>query len=199
MKVVGLTGSIGMGKSETARMFRACGVPVFDADAVVHQLQAKGGRAIPAIEAAFPAVVQAGVLDRQKLGALVFAEPEAKKKLEAIMHPMVAEERIGFFAGAEKADVKFVVLDVPLLFETGGNKACDKVIVVSAPAEIQRTRVLARPGMTEEKFNHILARQVPDADKRAGADYVIETDKGLDHAEAKVKRIIGELTEVYGS
>lgn len=197
MKVVGLTGSIGMGKSETARMFRECGVLVFDADAVVHTLQAKSGKAIPAIEAAFPGVVQAGVLDRQKLGSLVFADPEAKKKLEAIMHPMVGEERIGFFANAEKAGASFVVLDVPLLFETGGNKVCDKVIVVSAPADIQRTRVLARPGMTEEKFEHILARQVPDADKRAGADYVIETDKGLDHARLEVQRIVDELTETY--
>lgn len=198
MKVVGLTGSIGMGKSETARMFRECDVLVFDADAVVHQLQAKDGRAIPLIEAEFPGVVQAGVLDRQKLGAVVFADPEAKKKLEAIMHPMVAEERIGFFESAEKAGADFVVLDVPLLFEMGGNAACDKVIVVSAPEEVQRARVLARPGMTEEKFEHIVKRQTPDADKRAGADYIIETDKGLDHAKAAVEHVVGELTKVYG-
>ena len=197
MKVVGLTGSIGMGKSETARMFREGGVLVFDADAAVHKLQAKYGRAIPGIEAAFPGVVQAGVLDRQKLGSLVFADLEAKKKLEAIMHPMVAEERIEFFAEAEKAGAAFVVLDVPLLFETGGNAACDKVIVVSAPTEVQRTRVLARPGMTEKKFEHIVKRQTPDADKRAGADYVIETDKGLDHARAAVENIVDELTKVY--
>lgn len=196
MKIVGLTGSIGMGKSETARMFRECGVMVFDADAVVHDLQAKDGRAIPAIEAAFPDVIKSGVLDRQKLGTRIFSDPDAKKKLEAIMHPMVAEERINFFAKAEKAGVAFVVLDVPLLFETGGNAACDKVIVVSAPVDVQRERVLARPGMTREKFKHILARQTPDADKRAGADYIIETDKGLDHARAVVKQIVDELSKV---
>jgi len=197
MKVVGLTGSIGMGKSETARMFRECGIMVFDADAVVHDLQAKGGRAIPAIEAAFPGVIQSGVLDRQKLGAIVFAEPEAKKILESIMHPMVAEERIRFFTEAEEVGARFVVLDVPLLFETGGNAACDIVIVVSASADVQRERVLARPGMTEEKFEQILKKQTPDADKRAGADYIIETDKGLDHAQAAVKRIVDELTKAY--
>lgn len=195
MKVVGLTGSIGMGKSETARMFRERNVPVFDADAIVHKLQAKDGQAIPAIQSVFPDVVHTGILDRQKLGAVIFADSGAKKKLEAIMHPMVAKERVDFFKKAEATGTLFVVLDVPLLFETGGNKACDKVVVVSAPANIQRARVLARPGMTEEKFNHILARQVPDADKRAGADYIIETDKGLDHAAAEVTRIVDELTE----
>lgn len=197
MKIVGLTGSIGMGKSETARMFRECGVMVFDADAVVHGLQAKGGRAIPAIEEAFPGVIQLGVLDRQKLGAVVFSDPDAKKTLEAIMHPMVAEERIKFFAEAEEAGADFVVLDVPLLFETGGNAACDIVIVVSSPAAVQRERVLARPGMTKEKFEQILKKQTPDADKRAGADYIIETDKGLDHAQAAVKQIVNELTRTY--
>ncbi|TNE65131.1 MAG: dephospho-CoA kinase [Alphaproteobacteria bacterium] len=193
MKIVGLTGSIGMGKSETAKMFAALGVPVFDADATVHALQARDGRAIPAIEAAFPGVVTDGVLDRGKLGAIVFADPEAKKRLEAIMHPMVAEERVGFFEAAEKSGARFVVLDIPLLFETGGNKGCDKVVVVSAPADIQRARVLARPGMTAEKFDHILARQVPDHDKRAGADYIVDTSQGLDHARAQVQQIVREL------
>ena len=195
MLIVGLTGSIGMGKSETAKMFRAEGVPVFDADATVHTLQAKGGKALPHIEAAFPDVIKEGRLDRAALGVIVFADADAKKKLEAIMHPMVAEERIGFFAAAEAAKAPFVVLDIPLLFETSGDKACHKVVVVSAPADIQRERVLARPGMTVKKFEQILAKQVPDADKRAGADYIIETDKGLDHAREQVKQIIRELGE----
>jgi dephospho-CoA kinase len=195
MITVGLTGSIGMGKSETARMFCALGVPVFDADAVVHDLQAKNGPAIAPIVAAFPGVVTDGELDRNKLGAMVFADPELKKKLEHIIHPMVAEKRVTFFKEAASQGAPFVVLDIPLLFETGGNTACDKVIVVSAPADVQRRRVLARPGMTPEKFDDILERQTPDADKRAGADYIIETDKGLDHARLAVERIIQELTE----
>ncbi len=198
MKVIGLTGSIGMGKSETAGMFRELGVPVFDADAVVHKLQAPGGLAIPVIELAFPGVIEAGVLDRQKLGAIVFADTDAKKRLEAIMHPMVAKERTLFFASAEKAGAPFVVVDVPLLFETGGNAACDKVIVVSAPAAVQRSRVLARLGMTTEKFEQILSKQTPDADKRAGADYIIETDKGFEHARARVQEIIDDLMGQYG-
>ncbi len=197
MKVIGLTGSIGMGKSETAMMFRDLGVPVFDADATVHRLQAKGGRALPAIDAVFPGVVEAGLLDRQSLGAIVFADAAAKRKLETIIHPMVGEERAIFFAEAEKDGADFVVLDVPLLFETGGNTACDKVVVVSAPAEVQRARVLARPGMTAQKFEQILSKQTPDADKRAGADYIIETDKGLDHARAAVAKIITELKGQY--
>ena len=197
MKIIGLTGSIGMGKSETAEMFRALGVPVFDADAAVHQLQAKGGRAIPAINAAFPGVVEDGVLDRQKLGAIIFTNPEAKSRLEAIVHPMVAEERASFFRDAEAAGAAFVVLDVPLLFETGGNAACDKIVVASAPAETQRARVLARDGMTPQKFEQILAKQMPDADKRAGADYIVETNHGLDHARAKVVEIVEELNGQY--
>jgi len=198
MKIVGLTGSIGMGKTETAGMFRDLGIPVFDADAVVHQLQAPGGRAISQIKLAFPSVIDAGVLDRQKLGAIVFADAAEKKKLEAIMHPMVGEERAAFFSDAEKVGTPFVVVDVPLLFETGGNAACDKVIVVSAPESIQRSRVLARAGMTAEKFEHILSKQTPDADKRAGADYIIETDKGLEHARAHVQEIVDDLTGQYG-
>ncbi|WP_262693437.1 dephospho-CoA kinase [Kordiimonas aquimaris] len=195
MIVVGLTGSIGMGKSETAKMFAELDVPVFDADAVVHSLQAKGGPAIAPIAAAFPGVVKEGVLDRQKLGAMVFAKPELKEQLEAIIHPMVGVVRAAFFENAQKKGVPFVVLDVPLLFETGGNKACNKVVVVSAPVDVQRARVLDRKGMTPEKFDNILARQTPDADKRAGADYVIETDKGLDHARSEVARITQELRE----
>lgn len=193
MMIVGLTGSIGMGKSETAKMFADLGVPVFDADAAVHALQARNGRAIPQIKSAFPGVVEDGELDRAALGKIVFADAKAKRRLEAIIHPMVADERRTFFEKAESAGHSFVVVDVPLLFETGGNMACDKVVVVSAPANIQRTRVLARPGMTREKFDQILKQQTPDADKRAGADYIVETDKGLDHARATVRGIVEEL------
>ena len=194
MMIVGLTGSVGMGKSETAKMFAKAGVPVFDADAIVHKLQAVGGKAIAPIREAFPEVIKSGVLDRAALGAIIFSSTEAKKTLEAIMHPMVAEERLGFFSAAEKSGAPFVVLDIPLLFETGGDKACHKVVVVSAPAEVQRERVLRRPGMSAEKFEQILAKQTPDADKRAKADYIIETDKGLKHAEAEVVRIIEDLS-----
>ncbi|MCK0070148.1 dephospho-CoA kinase [Kordiimonas laminariae] len=190
MIIVGLTGSIGMGKSETAKMFVAEGVPVFDADAAVHRLQKKGGKALPLIEKAFPGSVAGGELDRASLGAQVFADPAKKKVLENIMHPMVGDERIAFFEAAEKANADIVVLDVPLLFETGGDKGCHYSVVVSAPAEVQRERVLARSGMTAEKFEDILKRQMPDADKRAKADYIVDTDKGLEHAKARVREIL---------
>jgi len=196
MIIVGLTGSIGMGKSETAKIFAAKGVPVFDADAVVHTLQAKNGKALGPIEEAFPGVVKGGVLDRAKLGSIVFADVDAKKNLEAIIHPMVAEERVAFFDSAEAANAPFIVLDVPLLFETGGNTACDKVIVVSAPADMQKERVLVRRGMTEEKFAHILLQQVPDAEKCAKADYVVDSGKGIEHAEQQVADIIQSLQEL---
>jgi len=195
MKIIGLTGSIGMGKSETAKMFTSEGVPVFDADAEVHKLQGAGGEALPLIDAAFPGVIVDGHLDRAKLGAVVFSDADSRKKLEAIMHPMVGKARAEFFKEAEKTQAKFVVIDVPLLFEVGGDKACDKIIVVSAPAAVQRERVLARPGMSVQKFEQILAKQTPDADKRAAADYIIETDKGFDHARARVVEIIEELKE----
>lgn len=196
MLIVGLTGSIGMGKSETAKMFRAEGIPVFDADAAVHKLQARGGKALPEIERIFPGVIKGGELDRAKLGQIVFNDENAKKQLEAIMHPMVAEERIGFFMEAEKNKAPFVVLDIPLLYETSGDKACHKVVVVSAPAAIQRQRVLERPAMTSERFEAILDKQVPDVEKRSRADYVIETDKGLEQAHARVREIIKDLNEI---
>lgn len=198
MMIIGLTGSIGMGKSETAKMFTRLGVPVFDADATVRALQAPGGKALGPIEDAFPGTVKDGALDRDALGRIVFADPAAKKKLEAIMHPMVADERIAFFQKAEADGAKMVVLDVPLLFETGGDKACHKVVVVSAPTEIQRERVLARPGMTVEKFEQILASQTPDDDKRARADYVVESNFGLDHAFRQVEAIVKELGHESG-
>ena len=196
MMIVGLTGSIGMGKSATAKMFADLGVQVFDADATVHALQAKDGPAIPAIDEAFPGVVKGGVLDRDALGKIVFADPAAKKRLEAIIHPMVGVARQRFFEEAKAGGYPFVVMDVPLLFETGGNRACDKVVVVSAPADIQRERVLQRPGMTPDKFENILSRQTPDADKRAAADYIIETDKGFDHARGMVANVVDELKDI---
>lgn len=196
-KIVGLTGSIGMGKSTTADLLRARGVAVFDADATVHRLQQKNGVAIPAIEAAFPGIVTGGVLDRAKLGALVFSDPSALKALEAIMHPLVGEARATFFRDAQGRGDQFVVLDVPLLFETGGDAGCDAVIVCSAPADVQRARVLDRPDMTDQKFDDILARQVPDSDKRARADFVVETDKGLDDADRQIGDIIKLLETRY--
>ncbi len=173
MIVVGLTGSIGMGKSTVAAMFRRLRVPVFDADAAVHALQAPGGAALPAIAAAFPGVVAGGVLDRQALGAAVFGDGAALGRLEGIVHPLVAAARAGFLRRHRRAAA--VVLDIPLLFEAGGADACDLVAVVSAPAAVQRARVLARPGMTPAKLAAILARQVPDAIKRSRADVVIPT------------------------
>jgi dephospho-CoA kinase len=193
MIILGLTGSIGMGKSETAKMFRALDVPVFDADATVHALQGKDGPALPAIEDAFPGTVTDGVLDRQKLGAQVFANSDNLRKLEAIIHPMVGAARADFMKAAHDSGKKLVVVDVPLLFETGGNNFCDKTVVVSAPPEVQRERVLARPGMNEDKFEDILQKQMPDAEKRARADYIVETDKGLDFARDKVKDIIADI------
>jgi dephospho-CoA kinase len=195
MIIVGLTGSIGMGKSATADMFREFGVPVFDADAVVHDLQSKDGKAIPTIHEAFPGVVHNGVLDRALLGKEVFADKSALKKLEAIMHPMVQDERVKFFENAARESHTIVVLDIPLLFETGGDSACDKTIVVSAPYDIQKKRVLERSNMTLQKFEDILSKQTPDTTKREKADFIVETDKGFDHAKAQVKTIIETLNQ----
>lgn len=197
MIIVGLTGSIGMGKSATADMFREFDIPVFDADAVVHILQAKDGKAIPYIDKAFPGVVHDGILNRGLLGQQVFADKAALKKLEAIMHPMVQEERVKFFEQAEKDGKKFVVLDIPLLFETGGNQACDKIIVVSAPYDVQKKRVLERKGMSEEKFEDILAKQTPDNEKRGKADFIIDTDQGFDHARKQVQHVIETLSNEF--
>ncbi|HTR86707.1 MAG TPA: dephospho-CoA kinase, partial [Reyranella sp.] len=179
MVIVGLTGSIGMGKSTAASMLRRMGVPVYDADAAVHALQAPGGAALPPIEAAFPGVVQGGVLDRQALGARVFGHPEALRRLEAIVHPLVGQRQRAFLKRAAARGVPLVVLDIPLLFEGRGERRVDATLVVSAPAFLQRRRVLARPGMTAEKFAGILRQQVPDTVKRAKANVVIPTGLGL--------------------
>jgi dephospho-CoA kinase len=193
MIILGLTGSIGMGKSTTSAMFEAEGVPVYDSDAAVHALYAKGGAAVAPVEAAFPGVVVDDAIDRTLLSARVVGKPEALKALEAIVHPLVGADRIGFFEKAAAEGKDIVVLDVPLLFETGGDRKVDKVVVVSAPAEVQRARVLARPGMDAAKFEAILARQTPDAEKRTRADFVIDTSQGLDHARGQVRDILTRL------
>jgi dephospho-CoA kinase len=181
MKILGLTGSIGMGKSTVAAMFEEAGVPVFDADAAVHRLQGPGGALVGEIEAAFPGTTGPEGVDRGALGAQVLGDPEALARLEAIVHPAVGRMRQAFLEG--NASEPLVLFDIPLLFEKTGRAGLDAVAVVSAPAEVQRERVLARPGMTPEKFEHILALQMPDAEKRARADFVIDT--GCDHQQTR--------------
>ena len=188
MKTIGLTGSIGMGKSAVAQMFADEGIAVFDADATVRRLQGPGGRLLPAIEAAFPGTTGPHGVDRAELGARVFGDDAAIKRLEAIVHPAVGEERAAFLA--RHADDDMVVFDIPLLFETGGDRNVDMVVVVSADAATQQARVLARPGMTRERLAEILARQTPDAEKRARADHVIATDCPMDQTRAAVRRVI---------
>jgi dephospho-CoA kinase len=188
MKVAGLTGSIGMGKSTVAAMLRELGIPVFDADAVVHGLQGPNGRLLAAIEAVFPGTTGDGGVDRQKLGAQVLGDDVAMARLELIVHPAVAEERAAFLA--DNRDAPLVAFDVPLLFEKGGESGLDATMVVSAPADVQRTRVLARRGMTPEKFDAILARQMPDAQKRVLADFVIDTGVPLAATRARVAEVV---------
>lgn len=190
--VLGLTGSIGMGKSAVAAMFQGLGVPVFDADAAVHELQGPGGALVGAIEAAFPGTTGPGGVDRQKLGPLVLGQPEALARLEAIIHPEVGRMRADFLA--RHADKALIVFDIPLLYEKGHGEGLDAVLVVSAPAEMQRQRVLARPGMTEEKFAQILKLQVPDSEKRARADHVIDTGTSLAETRHAVQRLVHRLT-----
>jgi dephospho-CoA kinase len=192
MIALGLTGSIGMGKSTVAAMFEELGVPVFDADAAVHRLQGEGGRLVAAIEAMFPDTTGPKGVDRTLLGEAVLADPRALKQLEALVHPAVGEERAAFLAAHKAAPL--VVFDVPLLFETGGESRVDKVVVVSAPAGIQRARVLARPGMTEARLDAILARQMPDAEKRNRADFIIPTGGTIAETRAAVKAILACLT-----
>ena len=190
--ILGLTGSIGMGKSAVAAMLRGLGVPVFDADAAVHALQGPGGACLAPIERAFPGTTGPAGVDRQKLGAAVFGDPAALKRLEAIVHPEVAELRRTFLA--DHADAPLIVFDIPLLYEKSGQHGLDAVVVVSAPAALQRERVLARPGMSADKFEQILALQVPDADKRARADYVLDTGTSLAETRHAVQRLVHQLT-----
>lgn len=191
MIVIGLTGSIGMGKSTVAAMFERLGIPVFDADAEVRRVQGPGGRALAAIEAAFPGTTHPGGLHRDRLGAHVFADTLALRRLESILHPLVAEAQSSFLGRHRRKDA--VILDIPLLFEKGGNTRCDLSIVVSAPYRVQRARVLARPGMTPAKFAAILKAQLPDAEKRRRADIVIETGRGRRHTWLAVQQVAKRL------
>ena len=191
--LVGLTGSIGMGKSETARMFARLGIPVYDADAAVHSLYEPGGAAVPQIGEAFPGTVSGGRVDRGELTKRVTTDKDAFKKLEMLVHPLVGQHQRRFLDEAATNGAELVVLDIPLLFETGGNERMDAVVVVSAPHHIQRKRVLARPGMTPDKLDQILSRQVPDAEKRTKAHFVVETEHGHDHAFEQVKKIVEAL------
>jgi dephospho-CoA kinase len=191
--IVGLTGSIGMGKSTAATMLRRMGVPVYDADAAVHAVQAPGGAALAPIEAAFPGVVKGGVLNRQLLGSKVFGNPQALRRLEAIVHPLVAQRQRAFLKSAARRRVPLVVLDIPLLFEGRGERRVDGILVVSAPAFLQRRRVLARPGMTADKFAGILAQQVPDALKRRKATVVIPTGLGLAPTRVALAQAVAAL------
>jgi dephospho-CoA kinase len=191
MITLGLTGSIGMGKSTVAKMFADEGVPVFDADSAVHRLQGPEGALVEEIEAHFPGTTGSGGVNRTALAERVLGEPDALRRLEALVHPAVARERSAFLAA--NAEAPLVVLDIPLLFEAGGSSQVDKIAVVSAPPEVQRERVLARPGMTEAKFEQILARQLPDEEKRARADFVILTGGSKDETRRAVRRILACL------
>jgi len=193
MIVVGLTGSIGMGKSTTASLFAEAGVPVYDADAEVRRLYAPGGAAVGPVEAAFPGVVKAGAVDRDLLGARVLGNPESLNQLNSIVWPLMGEARAKFLSDAAAAKAALVVLDIPLLFETGGERSVDVTVVVSAPEHVQRHRVLARPAMTEAKFAAILKAQMPDAEKRRRADFVVDTSRSVADARAQVTAIIAAL------
>jgi dephospho-CoA kinase len=191
MIVIGLTGSIGMGKTTTAKLFAGEGVPVLDSDEVVHGLYRT--EAAPLIEAAFPGTTVSGVVDRQKLGDVLRENPANFGRLEEIVHPLVRKRQEAFLAAARKDDRQFALLDIPLLFETGAESRVDKVVVVSCAPEIQRERVLSRPGMTEEKFEMILARQTPDAEKRRRADFIVDSGSGVEAARDRVREILQKL------
>jgi dephospho-CoA kinase len=193
MKVIGLTGSIGMGKTTAALLLRRLGVPVHDADAAVHRLLSKGGEAVAAVGAAFPGVVREGAVDRKALGARVFADAAAMRRLEQILHPLVRQDSARFLRQARRLRARAAVLDVPLLFEVGRDRDCDATLVVSAPPFVQRARVLARPGMSERRFQEVLARQMPDAEKRRRADYVVPTGLGRRHTLRRLRRVLKNL------
>lgn len=199
MLLIGLTGSIGMGKSETAKMFARLGIPVYDADAAVHAIYAKGGAAVEPLSKVFPEAIVDGAVDRTALSRTVLGLPDKMKLLESIVHPLVGAAQLAFLKQAQDEGHHAVLLDIPLLYETGGEKRVDVVVVVSAPYHLQEQRVLARPGMDMAKFAAIHAKQVPDAEKRARADFVIETDKGLDHAFEAVKAVVEALKDREGA
>jgi dephospho-CoA kinase len=194
MRVLGLTGSIGMGKSTTAKLFAEAGVPVYDADATVHMIYE--GEAAPAIEAAFPGTTVGGKVDRAKLSAQVVHDPAAIRRLEQVVHPMLRSYYQKFLADAERSGAPVAVMDVPLLFETGGEKRVDAVVVVTTDPEIQRQRILARDNMTDEKLKAILARQLPDSEKRKRADFVVDTSHGLDPVRARIREILDEAAKM---
>ena len=194
MRVLGLTGSMGMGKSTTAKLFAEAGVPVYDADATVHKVYE--GEAAPAIEAAFPGTTVDGKVDRAKLSAKVVGDPAAIRRLEAIVHPMLRSYHQKFLEDAERAGVPVVVMDIPLLFETGGDKRVDAVVVVSTSPEVQRQRILARGTVTEEALDGLLARQMPDEEKRKRADFVVDTSDGLDPVRARIRDILVEVVKM---
>jgi dephospho-CoA kinase len=192
--LLGLTGSIGMGKSTTAKLFEEAGVPVYDADATVHKVYE--GEAVPVVEAAFPGSTINGKVDRQKLSAMVVNNAEAMKRLEAIVHPMLRSHQQKFLGEAERAGAPVAVLDVPLLFETGGEKRVDAVVVVTTTPEIQRERILARENMTPDKLDAILGRQLPDAEKRKRADFVVDTSHGLDPVRLRIREILDQVVKM---
>lgn len=192
---IGLTGSIGMGKSTTAQMFRDAGVPVYDADAAVAALYVQGGAAVAPLEDAFPGVTRDGAVDREALRLRVLGDDEAMTRLNAVVHPLLGRDRAEFLRQAEASGADVLVFDIPLLFETGGERNMDAVVVVTAPGDVQRARVLAREGMTPERLAAILARQTPDADKRARADFVIETGRGMEPARADVARVLAAVRD----
>ena len=194
MRILGLTGSMGMGKSTTAKLFAEAGVPVYDADAAVHQIYE--GEAAPVIEAAFPGTTVDGKVDRARLSARVLHNPAAIKRLEQIVHPMLGASRQKFLDDAERSGAAVAVVDVPLLFETGGEKRVDAVVVVTTTSEVQRKRILARDNMTDEKLDAILARQLPDAEKRKRADFVVDTSHGLDPVRARIQDILAEVVKM---
>lgn len=198
MIIAGLTGSVAMGKTETARMFAANGIPVFDADAEVHRLYGRNGEAVPLLGQAFPSVVCDGTVDRGRLSDIVMSDPEALAKLESIVHPLVEKARARFVDEARRRSDKLVILDVPLLFETGQDRNVDKVIVVTAPAEVQRQRAMEREGMTLQKLEKTLSRQVPDAEKRLRADFIVDSSRGFADAAVQVRQIVAKLKREAG-
>lgn len=196
MVILGLTGSIGMGKSTAAGAFRRMGVPVHDADAAVHRLLAKGGAAVPEVGRLFPQALCDDAIDRQRLASLVFGRPKELARLEAVLHPLVRQAALDFLRAQARRRCPLVVLDIPLLFETGGETLCDAVVVVSAPARVQRSRVLGRPGMTPERFDSILAKQMPDREKRRRADFVVQTGLGKRHALNQLATVVRLTTAI---
>jgi len=193
--IIGLTGSIAMGKTETAGMFKRLAVPVYSADDAVHELYAANGAAVKPIGTLFPDVIVNGEVSREKLSVKILEKPDAISAIERIIHPLVRDKQNEFIKTAKQNGEPLIVLDIPLLFETGGDNLVDRVLVVTAPTDVQASRALARPGMTREKLELILSRQMPDEEKRAKADYIVETDKGLEHAFSQVRRLVNDLLE----